>query len=378
MKYSTEEKQKLVARYYNGESAADICLQNGIAKSTFYTWLKPYKAIKTKSGYEFTPAEFAKLRTRLNKLEQIIEVLQKVNCTTSSPLKEKLNELTKLYNQYSVHVLCEALNVPRGTFYNHLLRNKKENSSYQFRRDRLSEKIRQIFEDNNQIFGAKKIRAILTEQGEAVSDKMVANLMAEMNLTSIRTDAKKIFNRFKKPIKQDMLKMNFNAKAPNQIWVSDVTFFRLNGSFRFICVILDLYSRKVIACKTSKKHSAQLISSTFKQAYAERQPTAGLIFHSDRGAQYTANNFCKLLRAFSVKQSFSPSSSPHNNAVAEAFFSSMKKEELYRIQYHSDKEFNERINRYIDFYNNERPHSTINYKTPNRYEELFWQNPQPI
>ena len=82
MKYSTEEKQKLVARYYNGESAADICLQNGIAKSTFYTWLKPYKSIQTKAGYEFTPAEFAKLRTRLNKLEQIIEVLQKVNCTT--------------------------------------------------------------------------------------------------------------------------------------------------------------------------------------------------------------------------------------------------------------------------------------------------------
>lgn len=141
-----------------------------------------------------------------------------------------------------------------------------------------------------------------------------------------------------------------------------------------ICVIIDLYSRKVVACNISKKHSTQLISSAFKMAYKNRKPSEGLIFHSDRGTQYTANSFRKLLRSCSVKQSFSPSGSPHHNAVMESFFSSMKKEELYRANYHSAKEFEERIQHYIEFYNNERPHSTLGYKTPNKHEHLFYKS----
>jgi len=373
MKLTAEEKQALVTRYYNGESVADICLQSGVARSTFYTWLKPHKTIQTEAGYEISPAEFAKLRTRVVKLEQEIDVLKRVNCTVSAPLKERLHALESLYGQYSVHVLCEALDVPRGTFYNHMLRNKKDNSSYQIRRTHLSEKIRRIYEGSNQIFGAKKIRAILAERGEAVSDKMVAELMAEMNLTSIRQDAKKNYNRSKLPRKKDILDMNFSVKAPNQVWVSDVTYFRLDNKFRFICVIIDLYSRKVVACNISKKHSTQLISSTFKMAYKNREPSEGLIFHSDRGTQYTANSFRKLLRSCSVKQSFSPSGSPHHNAVMESFFSSMKKEELYRANYHSARELEERVQHYVEFYNNERPHSTLGYKTPNKHEQLFYK-----
>lgn len=111
-------------------------------------------------------------------------------------LKEKLQELSVPHGQYSVHVLCEALEVPIGTFYNHTFRNKGENNSYQIRRNQLSEWIKQIYEESNQIFGAKKIKAGLADQGEAVSDKMIAQLMQEMNLYSIRTEAKKDYIRF--------------------------------------------------------------------------------------------------------------------------------------------------------------------------------------
>jgi transposase InsO family protein/tetrahydromethanopterin S-methyltransferase subunit G len=333
--------------------------------------LKPYKTTYTDSGYALSAAEFIKMKQRLEKLEQKVEVLQKVDCTVSSPLKEKLRELSLLYGQYSVHVLCEALEVPRGTFYNHIFRNKGDNSSYQIRRTQLSERIKQIYEESNQIFGAKKIKAVLEDQGEAVSDKMVAELMQEMNLYSIRTGAKKYHTRFNYEKKKDSLKMNFSAKAPNQVWVSDVTCFKLDDKFQYICVIIDLFSRKVIAYKISQKHSTQLITSTFKLAYAERKPEDGLIFHSDRGLQYTSHAFQKLSKAFHIKQSFSPSGRPHHNAVMESFFSSMKKEELYRTNFHSVGEFKQRIKKYIEFYNMERPHATLAYKTPNTYERLF-------
>lgn len=370
MRIDTEQKQELVSRYYSGESATDICTQAGIARSTFYTWLKPYQTTVTDAGYIVNAAEFVKLKKKVEKLEQKVEVLQTVNCTVASPLKKKLYELEVLHGQYSIHVLCEALKVDRGTFYNHLYRNKKDESSYQFRRTELSEQILQVYEESNQIFGAKKIKAVLSSRGVAVSDKIVAELMSEMNISSIRTEAKKNYLRFNTDKKKDSLKMNFTVEAPNEVWVSDVTYYKLNGKFHYICAIIDLYSRKVVAYKISKKHSTQLISATFKLAYTERQPKAGLIFHSDRGTQYTSHTFQKLLKSCHVTQSFSPSGRPHHNAVMESFFASMKKEELYRTNYHSIGELKKRVEVYIEFYNNERPHATLNYKTPNAHEDL--------
>ena len=176
----------------------------------------------------------------------------------------------------------------------------------------MSEQIRKIYDESNQIYGSEKIKAVLSAQGVAVSYKLVAELMDEMNIQSIRIGSKKNYDRFNREKKRDSLKMNFSAAAPNRIWVSDVTYFKLNGKMHYICAIVDLYSRKVVAHKISKKHTTQLITATFKIAYAERQPTNGLIFHSDRGAQYTAYRFQKLLKSCHIKQSFSPSGRPQH------------------------------------------------------------------
>lgn len=368
MKYTEKEKYEIVKRYYDGESAADICAEKGLAKSTFYSWLKPYKTETTESGVCVSAKEFVKLRKKIKRLESIVEVLKKVNCNVESPLKIKLNELEKLYGQYSVHALCDALEVARGTFYNHIWRNKRENNSYQIRRTQLSEIILQIYNKSNQIYGATKIKAVLDAMDIRTSVHMVSELMKEMNISSIRTDSKRIYNQLNKK-KKDMLRKDFSAKAPDRIWVSDVTYFRFNNRTYYICVILDLYSRMVVAYKISKKQSTQIVTAAFKEAYALRQPGNGLIFHSDRGAQYTSYAFEKYMNYYNVNHSFSPTGKPCHNSVMESFFSSMKKEELYRTDYHSEAEFKEKIRKYIDFYNNERPHSTLGYKTPNAYEK---------
>ena len=125
-----------------------------------------------------------------------------------------------------------------------------------------------------------------------------------------------------------------------------------------------------MAYKISKKHSTQLISATFKLAYSERQPQAELIFRSDRGTQYTSNTFQKLLKSCHVEQFFSLSGRPHHNVIMESFFASRKKEELYRTKYHSIGELKKRVEVCIEFYNNERPDATLNYKTPNAHENL--------
>ena len=157
--------------------------------------------------------------------------------------------------------------------------------------------------------------------------------------------------RWKKNENKNVLQQNFTVKQPNEVWVSDVTYFNHNGLVYYLCVIMDLFSRKIIAHKISKKHSTQLITKTFKAAYQLRTPQPGLIFHSDRGAPYTSYAFRELLYKNQIKQSLSRSGKPHDNAVSESFFSSLKREELYRRKYRSERELYRYIDEYIDFYN---------------------------
>lgn len=215
-------------------------------------------------------------------MENIIQVLQSVSCTVNDPLEFKLEALERLYGQYSVHVLCDALKVPRGTFYNYLLRNKRDNTWYAKRQEELRSKIQQIYDDHHQIFGAAKVTALLKEQGERVSVKMVRRLMQDMGLTSIRVGAKDLYDKEQRPYKNH-LKQQFDTSRPNEVWVSDITYFRFNNKNYYICAIIDLYARTVVGYRVGIKNSTQLAKSTFKVAYENRKPNEPLLFHTDRG-----------------------------------------------------------------------------------------------
>ena len=194
MLISTEEKRSLVARYRAGESVAEICADSGVPRSTFYTWIRPYTVTMTDSGYAVSQQEFIKMKQKLQKLEQKIEILQKVNCTVSAPLQDKLQELAKLYGQYSVHALCEALCVSRGTFYNHIFRRKVV-TAYDKRRVVMKEHIQAAFDESQQRFGANKIAAVLAERGIRTSPKYVAELMREMGLQSVSVYSKRDYQK---------------------------------------------------------------------------------------------------------------------------------------------------------------------------------------
>lgn len=311
------------------------------------------------------------MKQKIQKLEQKVKILQKENCTASAPLQEKLQELAKLYGQYSVHALCEALCVSRGTFYNHIFR-RKEVTAYDKRRAEMKEHIKTVFDESQQRFGANKIAAILSAQGISTSPKYVRDLMQEMGLQSITRYSKRDYQKGKRPTKkQNLLQRQFQADEPNRVWVSDVTCFKINNKYLYVCAILDLFSRKIVAYRVSPKNSTYLITSTFRQAFQNRNVPQSLMIHSDQGAQYTSKTFRKLLRMNKVVQSFSAPGQPHDNAVMESFFSFMKREEIYRTQYKSEQQFEKSIDNYIEFYNTQRPHSTLNYKTPDQFETIY-------
>lgn len=377
MTYTDQEKAIIVAQYQQGTSAQELSEKYGVCKRTIYRWAKKYCGIVPGEKRALTAKECDMLLHRVKKLENIVAILKTVNCTAHAPLKEKLHELELLYDQYDVHTLCEALDVSRGTFYNHILRNKRGNAWFEKRREEYCILIREVFDEYRQVLGAEKIRTVLVQRGHQVSTEYVARLMKEMGLASIRSTAKQDYKKLHDPEKkQNILRQQFQADRPNQIWVSDVTCFKLGERYLYTCVILDLFSRKVVAYKVSKKNSTQLITSTFKTAWEQRSPNAGLIFHSDRGAQYTSHRFRQLLHERSVEQSFSNSGKPHDNAVAESFFATLKKEDLYRKDYASEAAFKRGLASYIEFYNTQRPHRTLKNQTPCQVEELFMSDNQ--
>lgn len=371
-KISEKEKQGLVSRYQRGESVQTLCQESGVSKSALYDWIKRYQGLKSLTGQIVTPKEFDGLKRRAKKLENIVAVLKAVYHTDSEPTQTKLLALERLYGQYSVHVLCEALDVPRSTLYNHLFRNKRGNSMMTQRREELRIQIREIFEENRQLFGAGKIRAVLMERGYRVSEKLVAELMREMGLASIRTSAKRDYSRLENyEKKRNILQRRFQVEEPDRVWVSDVTCFKLKGRWYYICAIIDLFSRRVVAYGISQKNSTRLITRAFQNAWVQRTPRRGMIFHSDQGAQYTSYSFRKLLRERGVTQSFSNPGTPHDNAVAETFFSTLKKEELYRTNYRSEAELKACVAAYMEFYNERRPHQALRYKTPVQMERAY-------
>ena len=366
--YSKEQISEIIERYYTGASPTMLSNETGIARSTIYAWIKADK-IKPKWTKEINMREVNTLRQQCEQQKLMIDILQNAPCTIAAPLAERYEYILNLSEKYSVNLLCKTMKVAKGSYYNHILRNKKENTKFEEKKRELTPIIEKIFNDSKQIYGASKIHAILKDRGYIVGQNTVADIMHENGWFCIGHGAKKLYY-MNLERKEDLLKQQFTVTQPNEVWVSDITYFKYNNTVFYICVILDLFARKVILHRISLNNSTQLTKNTFMTAYNERQPQ-DLIFHSDQGCNYTSGTFRMCLKDLNVKQSFSNPGNPFNNSVMESFFISMKTEKLYRTDFRSEREFRVAVKEYIEFYNKKRPHSVLRYRTPNKCEEEY-------
>ena len=151
-------------------------------------------------------------------------------------------------------------------------------------------------------------------------------------------------------------------------WVGDVTEVKINSTKFYLCVVLDLFSRKVIAYRLSSQNNNKLTVNTFKDAFESRNRPNGLTFHSDQGSNYTSNEYVDLLKALKVEQSLSKSGTPYDNSVIEAFYSNLKQDDLNSCEFEEFDELVAVVDRYVEFYNSYRPHEFLGYKTPDEVE----------
>jgi len=286
-----------------------------------------------------------------------------------------LNAVHALRFQHKISTLCKVLKINRSTYYKHF---SEKTSSRTLQNQKIRTAILAVYSASKKRLGAYKICYLLKDEcGINISVGRVYRLMKQMHLPKMST-VKPKYIRSKNndtAVYNNKIKQNFTTDKPDLVWVSDITYVKVNGTFYYICVIIDLFSCKVISYDVSNKIDTQLVVSIFKKAYNNRNRPENLIFHSDRGSQYTAKEFRNLLDQYGVIQSFSAKGYPYDNAVAESFFKFLKIEELNRKTYNNKTELDISLFEYIEgFYNSKRPHSANNMLSPNQKDKLYSDN----
>ncbi|HUM60910.1 MAG TPA: IS3 family transposase [Clostridia bacterium] len=290
-----------------------------------------------------------------------------------SQLSQKLVAIENLHEEYGVHACCRVLEVRRSTFYHYLFRSP-EQTLFEKEDEIYKPIIKEIFDEAKGRIGSKNIRAVMLTRGYSISPERVSRLMKEMELVCVSAKKKIKYNfTSKNNFRNNTLKRQFDTERPNSIWVSDITALYVNYKPYYLCDIIDLYSRKVISYSIANNQETPMVLEAFKDAYKKRRYPNDLIFHSDQGSQYTSYKFRKYLRDKRVKQSFSNPGSPHDNAVAESFFRTLKAEEIYHHFYQTADELYQSIAEYIEFFNHKRPHQKFKYRTPDQVEENYFK-----
>lgn len=369
-RYSEELKLTMVGEYEGGRTAKEICAEYGVSRSTLLLWAKQHSP----DSYGQIPREQYLMRKELERLRTENQIYKECGCSSNSSLGSRLDAIHRLKGKYSIHALCRILNVNRSTVYHHELR-APEITQVELQDEILKPLIEEVFQNSNELFGARRIRVKLKEKGHIVSERRISRLMKELGLY-VKKNGPRLNSANDRQYQYypNRLQRNFITAAPNMAWVSDITYAKVGHDFLYLCVVIDLYARKVISYSVSEYIDEKLVADTFKSAYESRNCPKGVLFHSDQGAQYTAFNFRKLLREYEVTQSFSAPGSPHDNAVIESFFASIKKEDFRKHFYKTEAEFKIAVSKYIDFYNDYRPHQRLGYLTPNQAEEEYYKS----
>ena len=375
--YPEEEKVRLVRLYERGISVKQICREHHLARSTLYYWIYLYKKLISAKKAVTCHRKVFLLEKHVAYLTRRNDIFTESECSAGSPLAEKLDAIARMKDRYNIRVLCETLQVRRSTVY-HYFNRKPEKTQNMQQDEHLMPVIKEIFEQSKARIGAKKIRVILAKSGIATSARRISRLMKDMSLVCAAPNVKRSYPKEKaRQYSRNVLNRQFNQIAPNRAWVGDITYVISNGERYYVCVVIDLFSRKVLAHEVSTSMPATFVSSTFLKAYVRRDCPKSLVFHSDQGAQYTSYTFGTLLDELKVTQSLSKPGCPYDNAVVESFFSTMKKEEIKRNDYDSLSALRYAVNEYINFYNGYRPHQSLSYATPNMMDEQYFQN-EPV
>lgn len=269
--FSAQEKDKVLREIESSRgSTRETLARLGISKSTYYGWKAAAEIGRgLRLPTENSPRNFYLVSQALKHQKTINKILSLAPCSAQAPLSERLAIIDALHDtrNFSVHALCDALDVKRGTYYNYAKRGKVRTGEiwYMQRKGELEKAVERVFTESKQRFGVQKIVDALKAEDIATTRKYVLRIMRDLGLHCIRQSAKAIYERLSAE-RINIVARQFNVDKPNSVWVGDITYFRLKGRTFYICAIMDLYSRLIIAYRISTSNSTRLTKATMSDA----------------------------------------------------------------------------------------------------------------
>ena len=274
---------------------------------------------------------------------------------------------------FPIEFMCDVFRVSRSGYY---AWRKRGRSDQEAKRNSLLRSIEDIYKGSRGAYGSPRVFKVLQGMGHKVSKTKIERIM---KFNGIRAKTKKKFrvttdSNHNLPVAPNLLKRNFSPSKPNQTWAGDITYCWTREGWLFLAVVVDLYSRQVIGWSLEKTMTTELVTSALDQACAKRTPGLGVVFHSDRGSQYCSKSFRKALRRYHMVQSQSRKANCWDNACVESFFHTLKTEALYHEDFKTREEARSFIFEWVEgFYNRNRIHSTLGYKSPVDFERLSFK-----
>ena len=279
--------------------------------------------------------------------------------------------IKKHRRSYPLARMCRVLQVSASGFYDW---SDRKPSPRQQRRDKIAQAAARSHFESNRIYGYRKVWEDLQEQKMNCCPETVRRVLRDVGLRS-RTKRKFVVttdSNHNQPVAENLLERDFTATAPNQKWLTDITYISTQEGWLYLAAVLDVFSRKVVGWSMSERIDTELVKSALQMATTQRLPEPGLLHHSDRGVQYASDAYQQVLDDLEIVCSMSRKGDCWDNAMMESFFGSLKTEWVYGKNYQTREEAKQDLFKYIEmFYNRQRRHASLGYVSPVEFERRY-------
>jgi transposase InsO family protein len=321
-------------------------------------------------------SEVVVLRRRVHQLEDEVEITRRLaDFADPGPARNRIWRFIERESEhFSLAALCRACRVSRSAYYAWAKKGEGP-SEAELDEAYLANAIYDIWAKSRRRYGAPRVTAALSKGGRAVNEKRVARMMGELGIEGI-CGRKKVKTTRRDPTKTpapDLVERDFHAEAPDELWLTDVTYIATDEGWLYLCSILDVFSRRLLGWSLTDHLRTELCADALHAAALARgrRDFTGTVLHSDHGCQYTSEDFAKLCTQLHIVQSMGSVGDSYDNAMMESAWSSLKRELVYETHFTTREEARRAVFEWLVWYNRERLHSSIAYMSPMEFEESW-------